>query len=86
MLLLEAPPPAMYSRADRRSAPGAHASSPAEQAMLALALITTWAARTGRNLRDVPVDELTAEELEEFWADDQLEPQYVGPAHHRRSS
>jgi hypothetical protein len=40
-------------------------------------LITVWAARTGRVLRDVPISELTADELEEFWTDDQLEPRYT---------
>ncbi|MFC9973309.1 hypothetical protein ACFVH6_20695 [Spirillospora sp. NPDC127200] len=42
----------------------------AEDALMALTLITTWAMRTGRRLRSVPVEELTAEELEAFWADD----------------
>jgi hypothetical protein len=43
--------------------------APGEQ-MLALTLITTWALATGRNLRsDVPPDQLTREELIEFWAD-----------------
>jgi hypothetical protein len=41
-------------------------------AVLALALFTVWAARTGRNLRPVPLSELTAEELITFWADDQV--------------
>jgi hypothetical protein len=45
---------------------------------LALLLVTVWAARTGRVLRPVPVNELTSEELVDFWADDQLErPSYV---------
>jgi hypothetical protein len=39
---------------------------------LALSLFATWAARTGRVLRPVPMHELTAEELIEFWADDQI--------------
>jgi len=39
---------------------------------LARTLFTVWAARTGRELRAVPVTELTADELIEFWADDQL--------------
>jgi hypothetical protein len=41
---------------------------------LALLLVTVWAARTGRVLRPVPVNELTHEELVDFWADDQLGP------------
>lgn len=43
--------------------------------MLARSLFATWAARTGRTLRAVPVTELTAEELLEFWADDQMDGQ-----------
>lgn len=46
---------------------------------LALSLITTWAMRTGRTPRAVPVSELTAEELVNFWADDQLEPPLATP-------
>jgi len=46
----------------------------AADAALARSLFTTWAVRTGRVLRAVPVTELTAEELIDFWADDQLEP------------
>lgn len=47
----------------------------AADAVLALPLFTTWAVRTGRSMRPVPVPDLTAEELIDFWADDQLEPQ-----------
>ena len=43
-------------------------------AALARSLFITWAIRTGRALRPVPVTELTSEELIDFWADDQLEP------------
>ena len=39
---------------------------------LAVSLFSTWAARTARVLRAVPVRELTAEELIDFWADDQI--------------
>jgi hypothetical protein len=39
---------------------------------LTLILITSWAVRTGRVLRPVPVSELSPDELVEFWADDQL--------------
>ncbi len=45
-----------------------------DDALMALSLITVWATRTGRSLRAVPVHELTAQELEDFWADDQLWP------------
>ncbi len=46
------------------------ADSPAEQALLALTLITTWALATGRTLRsDVPPSQLTEDELIDFWAD-----------------
>jgi hypothetical protein len=45
----------------------------ADDAALARSLFTTWAIRTGRSLRAVPVTELTPEELIDFWADDQLE-------------
>lgn len=42
----------------------------AEEALLALTLITTWALATGRTLRsDVPPGQLTEAELMEFWAD-----------------
>lgn len=43
--------------------------------VMALALITVWAMRTGRVLRSVPVGELSEAELMAFWADDQLEDQ-----------
>jgi hypothetical protein len=37
-----------------------------------MSLFTTWAARTGRVLRAVPVSDLDAEELIDFWADDRI--------------
>ena len=37
--------------------------------LLALMLTSTWSVLTGRRLRDVPVRELTKEELIEFWSD-----------------
>jgi hypothetical protein len=40
---------------------------------MAQALFTVWGTRTGRALRAVPVTDLTASELMEFWADDQLD-------------
>lgn len=46
--------------------------NPPEDQALALSLITVWAMRTGQRLRQVPVSELTAEELIDFWADDYL--------------
>jgi hypothetical protein len=39
---------------------------------MAFCLITTWAVRTGRTLRPVPISALTAAELEAFWTDDLL--------------
>jgi hypothetical protein len=40
--------------------------------LLALVLIYTWTLVTGRTLRsDVPPQELSEEELIDFWADDQ---------------
>jgi len=51
-------------------APAGSSNSPAEQALLALTLITTWALATGRTLRsDVSPGQLTENELIEFWAD-----------------
>ncbi|WP_131738752.1 hypothetical protein [Actinomadura roseirufa] len=47
-----------------------------DTAVLALSLFTTWAARTGRSLPAGPVDDLSPEEIIEFWVDDQLEPPY----------
>jgi hypothetical protein len=41
--------------------------------LLALLLTTIWATRTGRALPARPVSELSAAELVDFWADDQLE-------------
>jgi hypothetical protein len=48
-------------------------AKPTRRPVLALALITIWATRTGRMLRAAPISELSAEELVAFWADDQLE-------------
>ena len=41
-------------------------------------LVDIWTLATGRTLRDVPPDELTAEELIDFWSDDQLDPGDAG--------
>ncbi|RMI42070.1 hypothetical protein EBO15_20670 [Actinomadura harenae] len=57
---------------------------PADDADLALLLITTWALRSGRSLRPVPVHALTIEELETFWADDQLTDDGLASGAHRR--
>ncbi|MFI0479022.1 hypothetical protein [Actinomadura sp. 9N215] len=43
-----------------------------------MSLYTIWAARTGRVLRDAPANELTPDELIEFWADDLLEEPFGG--------
>lgn len=40
--------------------------------LLARLLIHTRMLTTGRTLRDVPPDELTEQELIDFWADDHL--------------
>lgn len=48
--------------------------------IVAVALITVWAVRTGRALRDAPAEQWSAEELIAFWADDQLEEELTGPA------
>lgn len=40
---------------------------------MARMLFTVWAARTGRILPAIPVADLSAEELIEFWADDQID-------------
>lgn len=58
---------------------------PPEDIVLAHALFTVWAARTGRTLREVPVTDLTAGELVDFWADDQLHYSPVGPTRRRLS-
>lgn len=43
-----------------------------DSGVIAMALYAVWAVRTGRTLRHVPICELTPQELEDFWADDQL--------------
>ena len=43
--------------------------------LLVLLLIDTWTLITGKMLRrDVPPQELTEEELIQFWSDDHLDP------------
>jgi hypothetical protein len=77
MMLLDAAPPPMALRSfelpGQRNEP---TWSPID-AVLALSLYTIWVARTGRILRNVPISELTPEELIEFWADDQLDESYA---------
>jgi hypothetical protein len=78
MLLNDAPPPPVAMRClDPTGEPDEAIWSPGDTALVARALFTVWAARTGRVPRDVPISELTPEELIEFWADDQLEEQYA---------
>jgi hypothetical protein len=43
-----------------------------DSGVIAMALYAVWAVRTGRRIRHVPICELTPQELEDFWADDQL--------------
>jgi hypothetical protein len=68
------PADAVRAYADRDD----HRMGPDDRA-LALLLITTWAARTGRILRPAPVSDLAPEELVNFWADDQLEQPLDAP-------
>jgi hypothetical protein len=50
-------------------------------------LVDIWTLATGRTLRgDVPPDELTTEELINFWADDHLDAEAAGSRIHRPSS
>jgi hypothetical protein len=73
-----APPPPIAMRAVHAADEGRETVwSPTDTALMALSLFTVWAARTGRVLRNVPVSELTPEELIEFWADDRLEERYA---------
>lgn len=72
MLLLEPPPQELLAVEDDEAA------WPVVDAIqAALALLTVWAARTGRVLPDVPITEMSPQDLEDFWADDQLEEPYI---------
>ncbi len=51
-----------------------------EDAYMALVLMTVWAIHTGRPLPAVPVNELSAEELEEFWADHLISDESAFPS------
>lgn len=71
MLQLSTPPPSVLPGFDDPDLPaGARVS---DAALMALSLFTVWAVRTGRTLRPVPIADLTAQEIEAFWADDQLD-------------
>jgi hypothetical protein len=52
------------------SLPGAPDPQRSNDELIAFTLIRTWALVTGRSLRrDVPVDQLSEDELIDFWAD-----------------
>ena len=76
MLRLATPPPSVLPGFDDPSL--SDPSKPSDAALMSLSLFTVWAIRTGRTLRPVPVAELSADELEAFWEDDQLEAPYAG--------
>lgn len=60
---------------------------PADEATMALTLVTTWIIRTGRSIPPVPVNELSAEEIEDFWADEQmLDKETSSPSHAQQLS
>jgi hypothetical protein len=48
-----------------------------DSGVVAMALYAVWSVRTGRTLRHVPICELTPQELEDFWTDDQLSAQHI---------
>lgn len=83
MMLLDAapPPPAPMRPVDHLGEHRESLWSPMDTALVALSLFTVWAARTGRVLRNVPISELTPDELVEFWADDQLDERYTAANH-----
>jgi hypothetical protein len=72
MLRVTSPPPTIVLRAPEHAARRRPGWLLGDIAM-AQALFTVWGTRTGRALRAVPVTDLTASELMEFWADDQLD-------------
>lgn len=72
MMLLDIPPTVLQRFGDPDDHDDPYCSA-VEAALMALSLFTVWTARTGRVLRPVPITELTAQELEDFWVDDQLE-------------
>ncbi|QXJ25780.1 hypothetical protein AGRA3207_007330 [Actinomadura graeca] len=43
-----------------------------DDARAALSLITTWSIRTGKSLPCAPIEQLSARQLEDFWADDSM--------------
>ncbi|REF00025.1 hypothetical protein [Thermomonospora umbrina] len=79
MLLDAAPPLPRSMRAVGHLSRDDDTWSATDTVMVALSLFTVWAARTGRTLRDVPVGDLTAHELEEFWIDDRFEGDHTAP-------
>lgn len=84
MQLLKAPPATRpIFDVDEPTYPGEQDWSPADMVLVGLSLFTVWATRTGRSLREVPIVELSAQELMDFWADDDLEGQHIVPRTHR---
>ncbi|TDE32808.1 hypothetical protein [Actinomadura sp. 6K520] len=55
----------------RSAGPGTGATC-LDDARAALALITMWSIQTGKTLPAVPIEQLTARQLEDFWADDSM--------------
>ncbi|MER6809909.1 hypothetical protein ABT299_11570 [Spirillospora sp. NPDC000708] len=43
-----------------------------DDARAALSLITMWSIQTGKALPAVPIEKLTARQLEDFWADESM--------------
>jgi hypothetical protein len=72
-MLLDPTPALIRLRAPCDAIPHGIPMRPRADISLTLALYTVWAARTGRVLREVPVTELSPDELIDFWADDQLD-------------
>jgi hypothetical protein len=54
----------------RRNEPAAPTTPRSDDELLAFLLTLTWSLLTGRTLRDAAPEDLMAEELIEFWADD----------------
>ncbi|GAA2436690.1 hypothetical protein GCM10010191_59340 [Actinomadura vinacea] len=76
-------PPRPRASHHRPTQPAERTRACTDLGLLALTLIATWSVRTGRHLRAVSVDDLSPDELIEFWADDQLEPPYAAPSPRR---
>lgn len=43
-----------------------------DDARAALSLITVWSMETGKTLPAVPIEQLTARQLADFWSDDSM--------------